>query len=75
MGKKRSESLKKNIFQISHLIFWMLQAAKYLNYDFTFTSSFFFSSGGPFFIYMEYLDAKKMMDKFEISIWNMKQLP
>ena len=53
----------------------MLQAAKYLNYDFTFTSSFFFSSGGPFFIYMEYLDAKKMMDKFEISIWNMKQLP
>ena len=33
---------EKNIFQISHLIFWMQQAAKYLIYDFTFTFSFFF---------------------------------
>ena len=33
---------EKNILQISHLIFWMLQAAKYLIYDLTFTFSFFF---------------------------------
>ena len=32
---------EKNILQISHLIFWMQQAAKYLIYDFTFTFSFF----------------------------------
>ena len=27
-------------------------------------------SSGPFLIYLEYLDANKMMDKVEISIWN-----
>ena len=27
-------------------------------------------STGPFFIHLEYLDANKMMDKVEISIWN-----
>ena len=92
-GQKTLLKSKKNIFQISHLIFWKLQAAKYLIYDFTFTLSFFFirglllhqgwagiparpcsssdpSSTGPFFIYLEYLDAKEMMDKVEISVWN-----
>ena len=33
---------EENILQISHLLFWMLQAAKYLIYDFTFTFSFLF---------------------------------
>ena len=33
---------EKNILQISHLVFWMLQAAKYLIHDFTFTFPFFF---------------------------------
>ena len=33
---------EKNILQIYHLIFWMLQVAKYLIHDFTFTFSFFF---------------------------------
>jgi len=37
--KKRLES-QKNIFQISHRIFWMLQAAKYPIYESTFTFSF-----------------------------------
>ena len=32
---------EKNVFQIFHLIFWMLQAAKYTIYDSTFTFSFF----------------------------------
>ena len=41
-GQKTLLKSKKNIFQISHLIFWKLQAAKYLIYDFTFTLSFFF---------------------------------
>ena len=58
----------------------MLQTVKYLIYDFTFTFPFFFffasfsikgpDSTGPFFIYLEYLDAYKMMDRVEISIWN-----
>ena len=50
--------------------------AKCLIYDFTFTFSFFFficsklnCPGRPFFIYLEYLHAKKMVDKVEISIW------
>ena len=38
---KNASKVWKNIFQISHLIFWLLQAAKYLIYDFTFTFSFF----------------------------------
>ena len=65
------------ILQISHLIFWMPQGAKYLIYDSTFTFLFFFfsarsapSSTGPFLIYLEYLDANEMMDKAEISFWN-----
>ena len=41
-GQKTLLKSKKHIFQISHLIFWKLQAAKYLIYDFTFTLSFFF---------------------------------
>ena len=41
----------------------------------TFLSLFPSSSSDPsstraFFIYLEYLDAKKMMDKVEISVWN-----
>ena len=41
-GEKTLLKSEKNILQISHLIFWMLQAAKYLRCDFTFTFSFFF---------------------------------
>ena len=40
MGKTLLVS-EKNSLQLSHLIFWMLQAAKYLIYDFTLTFSFF----------------------------------
>ena len=41
MGKTPLKS-EKNILQIPHLVFWVLQAAKYLICDFTFTFSFFF---------------------------------
>ena len=71
--KNASRVWKKNIFQISHLTFGMLQAAKYPIYDSTFTFPFFimyFRLSWPFFIYLEYLHAKKMTDKVEISIWN-----
>ena len=50
------------MLQISHLIFWMLQAAKYLIDDFIFTISFFFICSNlnwTFLYYLEYLDAKK----------------
>ena len=33
---------EKNSLQIANHIFWMLQAAKYPIYDFTFTFSYFF---------------------------------
>ena len=35
------KTAEKNILHKPNLIFWMLQAAKYLIYDFTFTFSFF----------------------------------
>ena len=41
MGKTLLKS-ENNMLQISHLIFGMLQAAKYLICDFTFTFSFIF---------------------------------
>ena len=43
MGKTLQKS-EKNILQISHLIFWMLRATKYLICDFTFTSFLFIRS-------------------------------
>ena len=43
-------------------IFWMLRAVKYLS-EFSFTFPFFS-------IYLKYLDTNKMMDKVEISVWN-----
>ena len=73
MGKKRLLKSEKNILQISHLIFWMLQAAKYLIHDFTFTFPFFFicsKLNWPLFHLSEIFACKKMMDKVEISIWN-----
>ena len=45
--KKTLLKSEKNILQISHLIFWMQQAAKYLIYDFSFTFSFFFIWSKP----------------------------
>ena len=41
-GKKSLLKSETNILHISHLPFWMLQAAKDLICDFTFTFSFFF---------------------------------
>ena len=64
---------EKNILQISHLVFWMPQAAKYLIHDFTFTFPFFFicsKLNWPLFHLSEIFARKKMMDKIEISIWN-----
>ena len=73
MGKKRFLSLKK-IF--SKYLTSFFGCSRRPNIWFmTFLSLFPSSSSDPsstraFFIYLEYLDAKKMMDKVEISVWN-----
>ena len=56
LWEKSASRVWKRYFQISHLIFLMLQAAKYLIYNFTFIFSFFF------------IRSEKMMDKVEISV-------
>ena len=72
-GQKTLLKSKKNIFQISHLIFWKLQAAKYLIYDFTFTLSFFFiwsKLNWTLFHLSGIFWCEKMIHKVEISVWN-----
>ena len=72
-GQKTLLKSKKNIFQISHLIFgncrqpniWFMTLLSLSS-----SSSSHPSLTGPFSIYLEYLDAKKMMDKVDISVWN-----
>ena len=58
--------LRLSAAEYLQLIFWML--AKYLIYDFTFTFSFFFFICSELNWNLEYLHAKKMVDKVEISI-------
>ena len=73
MGKKRFLSLKKMFSKYLTSFFgcsrrpniWFMTLLSLSS-----SSSFDPSSTRAFFIYLEYLDAKKMMDKVEISVWN-----
>ena len=73
MGKKRFLSLKKIFSKYLTSFFgcsrrpniWFMTLLSLSP-----SSSSDTNSTGAFFIYLEYLDAKKMMDKVEISVWN-----
>ena len=67
-----SESEKKYFPNISPH-FWILQATKYLIYDFTLTFSFFFiwsKLNWALFHLSGIFGCKRMKDKVEISVWN-----
>ena len=69
MGKTLQKS-EKNILQISHLIFWMLRATKYLICDFNFTSFLFIRSklNWPLFSFIWNICTRK-------KLWTRLKLP
>ena len=69
-GKMLLKSEKKNILQISYLIFQMLQVAKYLICDLTFTISFFFICSKLNWLLFHLSGIFAYKEKVEISIWN-----